>query len=293
MPFIEKGRKTPQLVWGDISPVVGTTTCYGVAEPKAFQFVRLGIPQGLRNLKPVEMIEDFGKPKQLSVKQEAAMLVMGVIHEAAFAKNIRLFNTPDQHTRAQEFDVAYPFIEDLTPRSLTLRSSVDCPRAAREIGFPMFLKGAVQSRKARGWRACVARDEAELNELAAHLWSLENRSRGRVIARELVKLRHSRTHDDFPLGREYRVFLLQGEILSLGYYWPGADPLAALSHAETQAVRALAFEAARRLQVPYIAVDIRQLENEKWIVIEVGDAQFAGLSCNSPLALWNRLVQEI
>ena len=211
------------------------------------------------------------------------------IYEAALAKNIALFNAPEQHIRAQEFDVAYPFLENLTPRSFTLHSPADCALAAREIGFPMFLKGAVQSRKSRGWRACVARDETELDQLSEHLWELENRSRGRVIARELVKLRHTRTHDDFPLGREYRVFILRDEILSLGYYWPGDDPLAALSHAEAQVVRELALEAARRLRVPYIAVDIGQLESGKWIVIEVGDAQFAGLSCNSPLALWNQL----
>ena len=214
------------------------------------------------------------------------------IYDAALAKNIRLFNAPQQHIRAQEFDVAYPFLQDLTPRSLTLHSPADCANVAREIGFPMFLKGAVQSRKARGWRACVANNETELNQLAAHLWRLENRSRGRVIARELVALRHERTHADFPLGREYRAFILHEEILSLGYYWPGADPLAALSHAEDEAVRALALQAARRLQVPYLAVDIGQLENGEWIVIEVGDAQFAGLSCNSPLALWSRLIRN-
>ena len=211
------------------------------------------------------------------------------IYVAALAKNIRLINAPDEHLRAQEFDLAYPYLEGLTPRSLTLYSPADCASAAREIGFPMFLKGAVQSRKARGWRACVAHNEAELNELAAHLWNLENRSRGRVIARELVRLRHARKHHDFPLGREYRVFILRDEILSLGYYWPGADPLATLGPNENSAVRALALQAAKRLQVPYLAVDIGQLEDNSWTIIEVGDAQFAGLSCNSPLPLWNGL----
>lgn len=214
------------------------------------------------------------------------------IYHAAFAKNIRLFNTPDQHIRAQEFDEAYPFLEGLTPLSLTMYSPNDCPRAIREIGFPMFLKGAVQSRKSRGWRACVAHNETELNALSGHLWSLENRSRGRVVARRLVNLRHNRTHDDFPLGREYRVFILRGEILSLGYYWPGYDSLAALSHADDRSVRSLAIEAAKRLQIPYIAIDIGQLESGEWIVIEVGDAQFAGLSCNDPLNLWNCLVHR-
>ena len=136
------------------------------------------------------------------------------IYQSALAKNVQLINAPDEHQRAQEFDRAYPFIEDLTPRSLTLRAPADFARAIAEIGFPMFLKGAVQSRKARGWKACVAANAAELSELAAQLWSLENRARGRVIARQLVALRHTRTHDDFPLGREFRAFVLRGDILS-------------------------------------------------------------------------------
>ena len=215
------------------------------------------------------------------------------IYRAALAKNVRLVNAPDEHQRAQEFDLAYPFIENLTPHSLTLRAPADFARAIVEIGFPMFLKGAVQSRKARGWKACVAANSDELSELAAQLWSLEQRARGRVIARQLVELRHSRAHADFPLGREFRVFVLRDQVLSLGYYWPGEDPLSALTADENRAVRWLALEAARRLQVPYLAVDIGQLQSGEWIVSEVGDAQFAGLSCNAPLALWNRLVGEL
>lgn len=212
------------------------------------------------------------------------------IYDAALAKNIVLPNAPAQHQRAQEFDLFYPFIEHLTPRSLILHSPADCALAAREIGFPMFLKGAVQSRKARGWKACVAHDLAELEQLSAALWELENRSRGRVIARELVNLRHARTHGDFPLGREFRVFVLRGEVLSCGYYWPGQDPFSTLNPAERSAVYALALEAAKRLDVPYLAIDIGQTQDEKWLVIEVGDAQFAGLSGNEPLVLWNRLI---
>ena len=214
------------------------------------------------------------------------------IYKAALAKNLALLNSPEAHRRAQEFDLAYPFIEDLTPRSLVLHAPADCARAARAIGFPMFVKGAVQSRKARGWSACVAQDQSELETLAAALWELDLRSRGRVIARELVKLRHTRTHGDFPLGREFRVFLLNGEVASCGYYWPGDDPDSTLSSSERVAVYALATEAARRLEVPYLTVDIGQLEDGIWIVIEVGDAQFAGLSQNEPLALWNWLVSR-
>jgi len=36
-------------------------------------------------------------------------------------------------------------------------------------------------------------------------------------------------------------------------------------------------------------VDVGQLESGEWIVIEVGDGQFAGLSQVSVLELWSKL----
>jgi hypothetical protein len=214
------------------------------------------------------------------------------IYEALRSRGIRLPNTLEEHQRAQEFDRAYPHLAGMTPESLTITELSECEAAVSTLGLPLFVKGAVQSRKARGWRACVAESADELRTLAAHLLELENRSRGRVIVRRLVRLRHARiTPGGFPLGREYRVFVYNSFVVALGYYWEGDDPLRALSPAEETTVRALAVEAARRLRTPYIAVDIGQTEAGDWIVIETGDAQFSGLSQIPPLALWSRLRQ--
>jgi len=53
--------------------------------------------------------------------------------------------------------------------------------------------------------------------------------------------------------------------------------LSQLSTAEEQEVLRLAVIASKFLNVPYVAVDIGQLESKDWIVIEIGDAQFAGI----------------
>lgn len=213
----------------------------------------------------------------------------GELYEAAVALNYFLLNTPEEHRRVQEFDAAYPFLEGMTPASEVITSVDECEATAERLGLPLFVKGTVQSRKARGWKACLAESVDEFRRLTAALLELENRSRGKVIARRLVRLRHSREINGFPLGREYRVMLYRGQILALGYYWDGRDELSELSPSEREAVQGTAIEAARRLDVPYVAVDIGQLESGEWIVIETGDPQFAGLSQISPLALWNRI----
>ncbi len=211
------------------------------------------------------------------------------IYEAARAKNLCLLNTPAQHRTVQEFDAAYPFLEGLTPRSIVVVSEAEALRRAHEIGFPLFIKGAVQSRKGRGFSACVANNEAELETRVRVLLELELRSRGRVVLRELVQLRHTRSHGDFPLGREFRAFLLNGHLLALGFYWPHADAGAQLNNEERRTVEELVKKAAKNLPARFVAVDVGQLENGEWTVIETGDPQFSGLSQIAPLAYWNHL----
>ncbi len=213
------------------------------------------------------------------------------VYTAARAKNLRLVNSPEEHLRAQEFDRAYPLLGDLTPKSVVLTSPDDFATVTRELNFPVFVKGTVQSRKLRGWKACVAENEAELVALAKVLLvDLDERTRGRVIARELALLRHARVSaQEFPFGREFRVFILKGEIVGLGYYWEGDDPLMTLSDGERGIVAELATRAAARLGVPYVAVDVGQCEDGRWIVIETGDGQFSGICRISPIQLWSNL----
>jgi hypothetical protein len=216
------------------------------------------------------------------------------IHQAAHAKNIFLVNTLGQHLDAQEFDRTYPKLAELTARTATV-SSIDRSVLAESVeslgGFPVFVKGAVQSRKSRGWKACVAESIAELQALATALLDLSNRSRGRVLLRELLPLRIAGyAPNGFPMGREFRIFVYNSQVVGIGYYWETADDgQQTLTQSEARTVRTLAAEAANRVGTPYIAIDIGQLTDGSWRVIETGDAQFSGLSQIPKIALWSRL----
>lgn len=175
----------------------------------------------------------------------------------------------------------------MTPESLVLTDPGEWKAAGERLGYPVFVRGTARSRKAAGWKACVATGPDELRQLVEGLFALPYRSRGRVIVRRLVPLRHSRTSDQgFPLGREYRVFLYTDQVLAFGYYWEGDDPLRDLTPEEEQCMLAVAEEAARRVAVPFLAVDVGQVEDGRWLVIGVGDAQFAGASQTPLVPLW-------
>jgi hypothetical protein len=212
------------------------------------------------------------------------------IYQAALSKKIKLLNTPLEHQTALEFDLFYPHLQGLTPDSVVITSTQECIKAGELLGFPVFIKGAVQSRKQQGWESCVANNQEELFNLTEWLLKLKYSSRGRVIVRKLVKLRHQRlAPNGFPMGREFRCFIYNHQILKYGYYWDSKDDLSKLSQQEETQVLNLALIASTRLGVPYVAIDIGQLETGEWIVIETADAQFAGICQIPALELWSKL----
>lgn len=216
------------------------------------------------------------------------------VHAALAERGVRMVNDPEAHLQVLEFDRAYPRLIGLTPRSVVVTRPEQAEEAAAAVGLPAFVKGAVLSRKHLGWRHCVASDVAELRERIAGVLRSPYHARGRAVVRELVRLRHHRVAaTEVPIGREYRVFLYRGEPLGWGYYWPYYHEFVALKPAEETAVLALARTAAQRLTTPLVSLDIAQLEDGSWIVIEAGDPQFSGLSFISPRPLWRALAARL
>lgn len=216
------------------------------------------------------------------------------LHGGLRERGVRMVNDPEQHLAAMEFDRAYPRLGDLTPRTVVVTRPEQAAEAARAVGLPAFVKGAVLSRKHLGWRHCVAATVDELGERIAALLRSPYHSRGRVLVRELVRLRHHTVAaTDVPVAREYRVFLHRGEPLAHGYYWPYFHEFVALRPDEEAAVLDLAREAAARVPTPLLSLDIGQLEGGRWTVIETGDPQFSGLSFIAPRPLWRRLADRL
>lgn len=212
---------------------------------------------------------------------------------AAGRRGVRLINTPEDSARAMEFDQFYPLIADLTPASVIVREETDIPRVGAELGYPVFVKGGIKSQKEKGWDACLAHSEEELRTHFARAKASAVSARNILVAREIAPLMSCPScRTDFPAHREYRVYLAQGEILGLGYYWGTQDPLGELTPDENYDLRRLAMEAARRIGCPLMAVDVGQTDDGDWTVIETGDLQYSGLSHMPAQVFWQRLREK-
>ncbi|MDJ1471204.1 ATP-grasp domain-containing protein [Xanthocytophaga flava] len=254
------------------------------------------IPQSFDNIS----IEDAFSHIPEMVKEEIAFWIGYVpdpehyrnVYQELLKKNIRLVNSPEDFQQAEEFDRYYPYIEHMTCKSLVATSVSEAKMMAQKIGYPVFIKGTIQSFKKWGWKSCVAYEESALENIVSNLYKSTSRSLGKVIIREVMQLRHvEKTGTDFPKGREYRVFLLNNQVIDYSYYWDNDDLLRTVSKAEETIILDTATQASVQIGVPYIAVDIGQKESGEWTLIEVGDAQFSGICAISPVKLWQRILQ--
>jgi hypothetical protein len=83
---------------------------------------------------------------------------------------------------------------------------------------------------------------------------------------------------------------LSGELVGAGPYWTGGTRYDWTATERAEGL-ALAREVAATLHVPFLVVDLAQLETGEWIVVECNDAQEAGYAGISPFALWARVLE--
>jgi hypothetical protein len=206
-----------------------------------------------------------------------------------------LVNSQAAHLVALELQRAYPHIAEWTARTAEVRDLKDVPAALARVGLPAFIKGAVFSRKTMGWKACVAQTPEEAETLVSKLLAMPTRARGVALLREVLPLRRAPAQGDmdFPVAREYRVFLLDGEPLEWGFYWFDETPFGPLSAVESAEMLSVARAVAARLPTRLLSVDVAQLEDGSFRCIEVGDPQFSGLSHLSAKRYWTALAARL
>lgn len=173
---------------------------------------------------------------------------------------------------------------DLTPRTWT-----DFSRLPDGVSF--IIKGA-KADKSR-WDRMFAADAAAARTLMAAL-ARETASRGEeLVAREYVPLeRLGGLAGACPVSTEFRAFVLDGEVLAVGFYWDPEDCERTPPKPE-EIPREFLQGAITRLEenecpLRYYTLDVARKTTGEWVVVEVNDGQRAGLSTVDPFALYER-----
>jgi glutathione synthase/RimK-type ligase-like ATP-grasp enzyme len=212
------------------------------------------------------------------------------VHERLLGHGLPLVNGPAQSRRANDLAVWAPLLADLTPRSLVFEGEVDVDHVERELGYPLFVK-TVQQTHGHLRELAFVDDRVSLERSVARYREIPHLAGQAIAVRERISLRlagRAGPSERVPSAWEHRVFVFDGHVVGLGAYWRDAG--IERTPQEERDVRALALEVQRRLDVPFLAVDVAQRTDGRLVVIETNDAQESGYTTIDPEALWRAVI---
>lgn len=202
------------------------------------------------------------------------------------SQGLRLVNSPEQHLRATRLPRWYPLLEGLTPKSMWFSAPPEPEVIEAELGWPVFMKGERQTSRHKRSLSIIAGPQ-QLREALKSYAEDPRLCWQDIVCRRLAPLRPVEDPDPerIPSSFEFRSFWWRGELAGIGrYWWQGRDY--SLSRSEERLAVAMAREAARRVDVPFLVVDVAQQIDGTWIVVECNDGQESGYAGASPFAMW-------
>lgn len=213
------------------------------------------------------------------------------LHDGLLECGVRLIHSPAQHALCSGLPHWYPLLEGLTPESWWFEKAPDARTAGQLAGWPLFLKGSRQTSRHNATLSIV-RNESEYDLAIASFATDHLLHWQKIVVRRFESLRPvpADMGQRIPASFEFRSFWWRGQLVGVGPYfieyarydWTDGERTAAL---------AIASEAARRVSLPFIVIDLAQRTNGEWIVIEINDAQESGYTGVLPLQMWQRIVE--
>jgi len=181
----------------------------------------------------------------------------------------------------------------LTPRSWDVEQIAEIP----ELPHGYFIKGETNSLK-HEWQSSYTADQDAILALVNNLRAQPLLAAQTMVVREFVPLQtYFLTAAGLPITEEYRFFILDGQVISGGFYWQSYLP----------AIRAAGFEpdfhcvpsdflaeVARRLEfLRFFVVDVAITAAGEPLVIEINDPGMSGLGGNDAERLYAALAQRL
>jgi hypothetical protein len=226
-----------------------------------------------------------------AIARFGAAIDYDTLYHSLLERGIRLIHSPAQHQLCSELPQWYPLLQGLTPESWWFDKAPDAETAGSLAGWPLFIKGSRQTSRHQLKLSIIHNPDEYRTAIAAFAtdrmlhWQ-------QIVIRRFERLRpiHADMGQRIPASFEFRSFWWHGHLVGVGpyfaeyakYQWTEAEKADAMT---------MAAEAARRVSLPFVVVDMAQCLDGRWIVIEINDAQESGYAGVPRLALWQRIVE--
>jgi len=210
-----------------------------------------------------------------------------MLYKSLLEKNIRLINNPTEYKFCHHFPDSYATIKDYTPISTfkEVKSKFDIDDFENELAVfddkPIVVKDYVKSQKHYWQEACFipdASDREKVSTVVNKFIELQDSDFNKgLVFREFVELEKLTNHSKsgMPLTKEFRIFVKDNAIINVFKYWDEGD------YEELEPVLDEFIELLPKIGSNFFTMDIAKRKDGKWIIIELGDGQVAGLPDNA------------
>lgn len=206
----------------------------------------------------------------------------------------KLVNSSREHEWIAHMDWA--FDEAVGP--LTFPTWLQLDQVPRDEA-PYVLKGRTNSKKQRWSTHMFAPTWAAALEVQARLEEDGLIGEQEIVIRKYVPLlTYFTAIGGMPITKEYRVFVYQRRVLSVGFYWEAFRddfPYHGVEVPDGQCDLGFVDRVVEAIgdRVPFYVVDVAQDTTGRWWVVELNDGQMSGLSGNSPDKLYRALYEAM
>ncbi len=206
------------------------------------------------------------------------------LYTALAERGLLLINTPTAYAHCHYLPESYHLIAGSTPRTTWLRTgsnvSIDEVMVALQPfgDAPVIVKDFVKSRKHEWNEACYipsASNRQAVERVVTRFLQLQGEELNEgLVFREFVDFEPLASHSKsgMPLTKEFRLFILDGQIILSAPYWEEGD-----YHKENFPPANAFSSIIQKIQSRFFTMDVAKMRDETWSIVELGDGQVAGL----------------
>lgn len=200
-------------------------------------------------------------------------------------------NSYRQHRNIADLFTWVGLLEGLTAPAFTIDDMPYLPEGE------YFVKGETNSLKNRWFQACYVSEKSELMNVVRNVQNDMYVGDQRVVIRPFRSFRQvGEMIDGRPVFNERRFFVLDGCVVSEGFYWsPWSIDFGEPDVIDRKKLDATLIEVISRVQhlARFMVIDMAEFEDGSWEVVELNDGNMSGLCDNDPFMLWSGVVEVL
>ena len=249
-------------------------------------------------LGPEKVTETFGRipPGSIIIPRFRSIPFGDLLEKEANEHDCTLINSFKEHRNIANSFIWASLLDGsdgqpaLTPKQYTLADIPNLPEGE------WFVKGETNSLKNLWFEACFAPTTKDLVRVTGRVLADNVTGSQEIVIKPFQNFRRLATGvTGQPIFHERRVFVLDGTVLSDGFYWSSwVDEIGDVDYDRDVFLGTVnaAVERVKHL-ARFNVIDFAQYEDGNWGVVEINDGCMSGLSENNPVVLWKNFSEVL